>query len=440
MSNVLTYSFYFVPLALLLLVFSRRRSSLEKTSVNTLRDSVEAGLTQPASLHPVIDTLTCIGCESCVNACPEFPKHQVLGIVGNKAALVSPTDCIGHGACKTVCPVGAISLVFGTAERGIDIPTVAPDFSTNVDGVYIAGELGGMGLIRNAIEQGRQALLSIKDYLSEACESSQALDVVIIGAGPAGMSATLGAMEAGLSHATIEQSALGGTVANFPRGKLVMTAPAELPLVGPVKFTETSKEELVGFWQQIQRDTGMEIQCDERLTGIERSDEGLLVVKTDKDQYLARTLLLAIGRRGTPRTLGVPGEELAKVTYSMIDPQQYADQAVLVVGGGDTALEAACSIVEETNATVTLSYRSEAFSRAKKKNRERIAAAEADGRVSVLMSSVVTSIESDQVLISRGDELLELGNDVIIVCAGGILPNWLLEDIGVGMETKYGTA
>lgn len=422
---------------------------MEETSQATLRESIEAGLTQPPSLHPVIDTTKCIGCESCVNACPEFPAHQVLGIVGSKARLVSPTDCIGHGLCKVVCPVDAISLVFGTAERGVDIPAVQPDFSTDVAGVYIAGELGGMGLIRNAIEQGRQAMVSIVDKVSsrstDDADHTQSTDdvdhdVVIIGAGPAGISATLGAMAAGLRSVTIEQNALGGTVANFPRGKLVMTAPAELPMVGEVHFTETRKEELVGFWQQVHQDTGMQIQTDERLLGVDHTTTGNLVAKTDKGTYTTRSVLLAIGRRGTPRTLGVPGEELPKVTYAMIDPGQYSGQSVLVVGGGDSALEAACSIAEESGADVTLSYRADAFSRAKKKNRARIAAAAEDGSIRLLMSSNVTLIGPETTVIEQDGELIELDNDAVIICAGGILPNWLLEEIGIPMETKYGTA
>lgn len=438
--SYVSIAFYIIPLLLIFVVFNRRRLHVEALGRSTLQESVEAGLTQPASLHPIVDPLKCIGCESCVNACPEFPAHQVLGIVNNKAKLVSPTDCIGHGACQAVCPVDAISLVFGTQERGLELPTVDADFSTNVDGVYIAGELGGMGLIRNAIEQGRQAIANIAESSSNKSNRAEELDVLIIGAGPAGIAATLGAMEAGLNYATIEQNALGGTVANFPRGKLVMTAPAELPLVGKVHFTETRKEKLVGFWQQIQKNTGMKIQCDERLLGVRRDDSGALVAKTDKGIYSARSLLLAIGRRGTPRTLDVPGETLSKVTYAMIDPTQYAGQKVLIVGGGDSAIEAACSIADETNATVTLSYRSDAFSRAKRKNRDRISTAEAAGAVKVLLESNVTAIEEHSVTIEQRGQSINLENDAVIVCAGGILPTWLLQEIGVGLETKYGTS
>ena len=441
MANVLHLGVYLAILTIVLLIVARKKQRQEQAGRDTFRESVEAGLTQPPSLHPVVNPLKCIGCESCINACPEFPAHQVLGLVNGKARLVSPTDCIGHGACQSVCPVGAISLVFGTEERGIDLPAVRADFSTNVDGVYIAGELGGMGLIRNAIEQGRQAIECIAQHLEgDAASSTDVLDVVIIGAGPAGIAATLGAMESGLRHVSIEQNALGGTVANFPRGKLVMTAPAELPLVGNVRFTETKKEELVEFWHKVQRDTNMQIQCGERLLDVERTNAGSLLAKTDKGTYETRSVLLAIGRRGTPRTLGVPGEERSKVCYAMIDPAQYNGKHVLVVGGGDSAIEAACSIADESDARVTLSYRGDAFARAKKKNRERLEQAEQEGRLKVYLKSNVAVIGKDNVVIETASEVVELHNDVVIICAGGILPNWLLEQIGITVETKYGTA
>ncbi len=439
-STYLGYFLYGAPLAGLFFWAAGRRSRLEAKSVETYTEAQEAGLTQPASLHPVIDLNRCIGCESCVHACPEFPAHQVLGIVEGRAKLVSPTDCIGHGACQKVCPTGAISLVFGTAERGVDIPAVNADFSTNVSGIYIAGELGGMGLIRNAIEQGRQAMETIAENVrAQGARSDAELDVLIVGAGPAGIAATLGAMAHGLVHRTIEQHAFGGTVANFPRGKVVMTAPAELPLVGRVKFRETTKEKLVGFWHRVRKETGMTVSYGERLLAIETSGEGIEVI-TSTGSYRTRCVLLAIGRRGTPRRLGVPGEDLAKVSYSLLDPAEYRSRRVLVVGGGDSALEAACSIAREPGTGVTLSYRSAAFSRAKKKNRCQVAELEKEGRLKVLLESNVVCIEEGSVTLRCGPDEHRLPNDAVIVCAGGILPDSMLKEMGITIETKYGTA
>ena len=435
------YMVYSVPLMALFAWAIRRRSRLEAVSVQTYEDAQVAGLTQPASLHPVIDPLKCIGCESCVNACPEFPAHQVLGIIRNKAVLVSPTDCIGHGACQAACPTGAISLVFGTAERGVDLPAVRPDFSTNVPGIYIAGELGGMGLIRNAIEQGRQAMDSIaRAATAKAGAQDGVLDVVIVGAGPAGIAATLGAMRHGLTHVTIDQNTLGGTVAGFPRGKIVMTAPVELPLVGRMSLRETTKEALIGFWKRVQRETGMTVRYGECLTGVRQAQGGHFEVTTSAGHYAARAVLLAIGRRGTPRRLGVPGEELTKVTYSLADPAQYRDRSVLVVGGGDSAIEAACAIAEVAGAEVTLSYRSAAFGRAKSRNRQRLELLAAEGRIRVLLESQVLAIEDRHLEIEHRGVRQRMPNDAVIICAGGILPDGLLREIGISVETKYGTA
>jgi thioredoxin reductase (NADPH) len=402
-------------------------------SARTIRAAERDGLLEPPSLHPVIDPMRCIGCGACDAACPE---SGVLGIIKGKAKLVAPSHCIGHGACREACPVDAITLVFGTEKRGIDIPQVDPEFQTDVPGIFIAGELGGMGLIRNAIEQGRQAMESIR-RLDGMGRKSQ-LDVVIVGAGPAGFSASLSAMQYKLRYVTIEQESLGGTVAHYPRGKLVMTAPANLPLIGKMKFTETTKEELLDFWTKVSDKTGFRPKFQERVESVERGQDGF-VVKTNRDTYRCRAVLLAIGRRGTPRKLGVPGEELSKVVYRVIDPEQYRGQRVLVVGGGDSALEAATSIAEEPGTSVTLSYRSEAFGRAKEKNRKRVQDAESSGRLQVLLKSNVKQIGQRSVHIEQQGDLLEIENDVVVVSAGGVLPTPFLKEMGITVETKYGT-
>jgi thioredoxin reductase (NADPH) len=428
---------YLIPLLVIWVIYTGVIRKKRKAAIAVRDEALEAGLTEPASLHPVINHSRCLGCGSCIKACPEQPGHQVLGLIGGKSHLINPTDCIGHGACKTACPADAITLVFGTEKRGVDIPVVKPTFETNVPGIYIAGELGGMGLIRNAIEQGRQAMESIKK--SDGIGKGSELDVLIVGAGPAGFAASLGAMEHKMRYATIEQDSLGGTVFNFPRGKLVLTAPVVLPMTGKMKFAETTKEALLEFWQKVERKTGVKINYKERVEKIVRNGNGF-EVKTSKSTYRTKKILLTIGRRGTPRKLGVPGEELPKVVYSLIDPEQYKGQHVLVVGGGDSALEAATSIAEEPGTTVTLSYRSGAFSRAKAKNREKVSQAEADGKVKVLMNSNVKRIAGESIEIEQDGKLLEIENSAVIISAGGILPTSFLKEIGITVETKYGTA
>lgn len=426
---------YLLPIFLLLGWYAPRKRRQEADSRAALDANIQAGLTEPASLHPVIDPLKCMGCGACVSACPE---GDVLGVIDSKAHLVNATHCIGHGACQQACPFDAITLVFGTEKRGMDIPFVQANFETNMPGIFIAGELGGMGLIRNAVEQGRQALENICKFPGTGQQQEERLDVLIVGAGPAGFSASLGAMEHKLKSVTIEQETLGGTVSHFPRGKLVMTAPVKLPLYGKVTFTETTKEQLIAFWEEVERKTGVKIQYRERLETITAEAGGYLVT-TSKQSYRTRTVLLSIGRRGTPRKLDVPGEELSKVVYRLIDAEQYRGQRVLVVGGGDSALEAATSIAEQDGTEVALSYRSEAFSRAKEKNRQKVADAEAAGRLRVYFKSNVKSIEEKNVQLDTGNEVLNLPNDAVIISAGGVLPTGFLKKTGIEVETKHGT-
>lgn len=427
---------YGLPLAGVLIWYLWRRVSHERASVRAIAERRASGQIEPASLHPVVDAVRCIGCGSCIKACPEQPDHQVLGLISGKAQLIGPTECIGHGACRVACPVDAISLVFGTERRGVDIPLLSPQFESSVPGIFIAGELGGMGLIRNALEQGRQAVEAIRKLRPQG---SEALDLVIVGAGPAGFAASLTAQSHHMRCVTLEQESLGGCVFQYPRGKLVMTQPASLPLVGKVKFTHTSKEELLDFWRSVEQRSGLQIRYRERVEMVEREGEGFLV-RTSSAQYLARSVLLAIGRRGTPQKLNVPGEGRSKVVYRLIDPEQYAGQHVLVVGGGDAALEAAASIGDVGNSKVTLSYRGEAFTRAKPRNRERITHAQRAGRIQVLLQSTVQRIEETAVLLLHQQRPMEVVNEGVIISAGGTLPTEFLRRIGVVMQTKYGSA
>jgi thioredoxin reductase/NAD-dependent dihydropyrimidine dehydrogenase PreA subunit len=409
-----------------------RRTARQRAYVSALREAEATGLVEPPSLHPVVDPVRCIGSGSCAQACPE----QALGVVGGKAVLVNASACIGHGACLTACPVEAISLVFGTERRGVEIPMLSPQFETNVPGLFIAGELGGMGLIRKAVEQGRQAV----DALSKRPRGGHELDLVIVGCGPAGLSAGLAAKAHGLRYRMIEQEdSLGGAVYHYPRHKIAMTAPVELALVGTVRFGEVAKERLLEFWNDVVARTGLEIRFRERMVDIVADGDGF-VVHTSAAEHRARSVLLAIGRRGTPRKLDVPGEDEPKVVYKLIDAEQYRGQSVLVVGGGDSALEAALALAEQPGTAVTLSYRGQAFSRVKPKNRQRVEAAASEGRLALRMGSNVLRVGAGDVTLESGGDTSTLRNDAVIVCAGGQLPTPLLQKIGVSFQTKYGTA
>ena len=414
-----------------------RRERRHRVETETLAQARQAGLMEPPSLHPVVDPNRCLGSGACAKACPE----GALGVVNGKATLINAASCIGHGACAAACPVQALSLVFGTEKRGMDIPNISPEFETNVPGVYIAGELGGMGLIRKTAEQGRQAMDAIRRRA--AAGHAAPLDVVIVGAGPAGISAGLSAIAHKLRYKIVEQEdSLGGAVYHYPRNKLAMTAPVKLDLVGTVRLgTEVQKEKLLAFWHEIVGKTGLTMSFNERFEGLTPRADGSYDVRTSRGTYHAHSVLLALGRRGTPRKLGVPGEEMAKVVYRLVDAEQYAGRHVLVVGGGDSALEAAVSLAAEPGTTVTLSYRSEAFSRVKEKNRQQLDDAVRRGRISCLMKSQVQRIEETQVLLQLdGGESRALPNEHVIVCAGGELPTPLLKSIGIRFETKFGRA
>jgi len=430
--NIEAFAIYLAPLALIMLFYLRRRHKKETSSVEQLNEAIEAGLTEPSSLHPEINPKLCLGSGSCIKACPE----GAIGMIKGKAVLINPTVCIGHGACAAACPHDAITLVFGTERRGMDIPQVDPHFETNVPGIFIAGELGGMGLIRKAASQGSQAM----DSIAKLKGSDFPYDVVIIGAGSAGLTGSLGAIEHGLRYVTIEQeTTLGGAIFHYPRNKITMTAPVKLPIIGQMKFREVRKEKLLEFWDGIIRKTGMKLNFNERMENITRTGKGF-VVKTTKGSYETRAVLLAIGRRGTPRKLGVPGEDLPKVVYRLIDPEQYRNQHVVVVGGGDSALEAAIAIAEQPGTTVTLSYRSEAFGRGKPKNRDRLKEMADQGRIDVRLKSNVKLIGENKLVLEQEGKTFEIPNDAVIVCAGGILPTPFLKEIGVMVETKFGTA
>jgi thioredoxin reductase (NADPH) len=429
---VLTYALPVVG-AVAAHAWSRRRRHARAQQL--LDDATAEGLTDSPTRHPRIDPLRCIGCGACVVACPE---QNALGLVAGKAALVSPTECVGHAACKTACPTGAIELVYGTPSRGVELPFVGENFETNVPGAYIAGELAGVGLIRNAVDQGRRAVEAIARNGDSRANGTK-LDLAIIGAGPAGFSASLAAMKHGLRFVTLEQSELGGAVAHYPRGKVVMTKPAELPLVGSFQLRDATKEKLLAFWRRVETDTGLKIRYEEPVSGVAQR-AGAFLIQTARAQYEARNLLLAIGRRGTPRKLGIAGEHLSKVVYRVADTTQYAGRRVLVVGGGDSALEAAVKVAEQFGASVTLCYRGKAFDRARPINRGQVAAAVEAGRITLFLESHVLRIDPEFVTLETRHGAVTLPNDDVVVCAGGVLAGDFLRSIGIRTEMKYGTS
>lgn len=429
------YEFYGLGVVLALGLYGVHQLWDRRSTLAIKQEAEEAGLNVPPTLHPLIDPAKCIGCGACVRACPEA---KVLGLINDKAELIEAASCIGHGACKTACPTDAISLVFGTEARGVEIPFVTPHFESNVPGLFIAGELGGMGLIANAVEQGRQAIAAISGLEGVGETRRFPLDVVIVGAGPAGISAGLAAREKGLRSVTLEQEDFGGTVAHYPRHKIVMTRPVELPLYGAVNKRKVRKEWLLQLWSDVVGRFPTPIRYGERVERVEPY-EGGFAVHTPQGYYLTRSVLLATGRRGSPRKLGVPGEESFKVVYNLVDAGQYRGAEVLVVGGGDSALETT-ALLARAGAAVTLSYRGDIFTRAKPANRKALEMAVERGAVRLMLGSTVQAVHGDSVDLDWAGEPVRLPNDAVVVCVGGVMPGAFLKAIGVAVETKYGTA
>lgn len=387
----------------------------------------------PRAQHPHIDISHCIGCGACVDVCPE---GNVLAVIAGKAAIINGHKCIGHGLCADVCPVGAIEIVMADPSVSADMPRLSREFETNVPGLFIIGELGGLALIKNAVNQGRECMDTIARRVALRPSLPGVLDVCIVGAGPAGLSASLRAVERALSFVTLEQEELGGTVAKYPRQKLVMTSPVEFPLHGKFKKMEISKEELLKFWAAVVEKGELEVRTQEKVEAIEQASDGTLRITSSKGTYRAWNVVLALGRRGTPRKLGIPGEELPKVMYGLIEAEAYVNSKILVVGGGDSAVEAALGLAYQKGNQVTLSYRQAEFSRIKERNAQKLREATQGKKLRVLFNSQPTEVRETSVLISAGGAVTEMPNDWMWVFAGGEPPNALLQKFGVAMGNQ----
>lgn len=433
LEKLITYGLLLLLCGIVVFLYLRTVRRRTKTTEAKIEKAKEAGLHEPVSLHPVVDLDTCIGSGACEAACPE---KDVIGLRDGKAVLIHASRCVGHGACFHACPVQAISLRIGTEKRGVDLPHVHSSFETNVKGIFIAGELGGMGLIKNSVEQGKQAMTNIAKAMSKNGNQAD-YDVVIIGAGPAGISASLAAKDHGLRFVTLEQDTLGGTVFTFPRSKLVMTSPMDLPLYGKVKFSETNKAQLLGLWQEVLGKNQIEIHENSKVEEIVPQQGAFSVRTLNGESYLTKCVLLAIGRRGTPRKLNIPGESKEKVAYRLLEPELIEGKNVIVVGGGDSAIEAALSLMDNNN--VILSYRKDVFSRIKPKNSDRINEAIATQKVQVHFKSNLLEIRDYDIVLSTEDQGdLTLKNDLVYIFAGGELPTQFLQKAGIEITRRFG--
>jgi thioredoxin reductase/NAD-dependent dihydropyrimidine dehydrogenase PreA subunit len=404
--------------------------------------------------RPVINASLCIGCGKCVDACPEA---GTLAVVGGKAILAQPESCIGHAKCIDACPTSAITLAFGGVRQTLKVPFVRENFETNVPGIFIVGELGGMGLIKTAINEGRIVIDHVRqrvrqnghvksnvhehDVSHSPCptvaheELEGVADVLIVGAGPAGLSASLTAQQHGLRYITLEQGEVASTIRQYPRHKFLMAEPVEMPLYGSLYIADSTKEALVSVWENIIANTGVRVRINERVERVFREEE-MFVTETSVGRYRAKQVVLAMGKRGTPRRLSVPGEDLSKVSYRLIEAETYSDNDILVVGGGDSALEAALALSRDKRNRVTLSYRKDTFERARERNQAAVMQGEGEGLLKVIRRSDVQEIRPGSVLLSSPEGPIELPNDFVFVMIGGESPEGFLRKTGIDIVEK----
>src|SRR5229473_415961 len=390
----------FIVAVIIIGFFMRSYLKKQKKIEREALESAEKGKLRsdgPQSQHPHIDANNCIGCAACTMVCPE---GDVLAMLGGKAVIVNGYKCIGHSLCAEVCPVGAITMVLASPSMGGDMAYLTPEFETTIKDIYIFGELGGLALIKNDINQGRDCI----DIIAKKAASGNGgrrspgvYDVLIVGAGPAGISAALRATEKKLNYITIDEGEMGGTVAKYPRQKLVMTSPVEFPMHGKFKKTELSKEELIAFWNKVLQRADFKLKQGEKVEDIKKGEDQVFTVATAKSQYRAQSVVLALGKSGSPRKLGVKGEELPKVMYRLIEADHYINKKILVVGGGDSAIEAAMGLANQKGNVVTMSYRKEAFSRIKQRNIERIQDSIRTGKIRAIFNSTPTEFKEASV-------------------------------------------
>jgi len=390
----------------------------------------------PKAQHPHIDTNYCIGCATCTSVCPE---GDVLAMIGGKAVIVNGHKCIGHGLCADACPVGAIKMVMASPSMAGDVPTLTPEFETTVGNMFIVGELGGLALIKNAVNQGRDCVDTIASRLKSNGNGHSipgVYDILIVGAGPAGISASLRAIESKLNYLTLERDEVGGTVAKYPRQKLVMTSPVEFPMYGKFKKLQLSKENLLAFWDMVLNRSDFNVSTGEKVEDIQKGADGIFTVITGTNQYRAKAVILALGKAGEPRKLGVKGEDLPKVMYRLIEADHYINKKILVIGGGDSAVEAAMGLASQAGNQVTLSYRSERFSRIKERNEKRIEEFVRSNKLKVLFNSNPLEFTPESVILEVKGAKQELPNDFVWIFAGGNPPTAFLKKVGVGFAQK----
>jgi pSer/pThr/pTyr-binding forkhead associated (FHA) protein/thioredoxin reductase/ferredoxin len=386
----------------------------------------------PVKLQVNVNLEKCVGCANCVNACPT----AVLEIVRHKSTVVSASACTSCRECELVCPSGALTMApEGAPPRLIDLPDLDPHYQTNVPGLYLIGEAAGKSLVKNSANLGRvvvEHMVAGGLQPGAGAEAGADVDIVCVGSGPGGLSAAIVAKRLGLTCAVLEKDRVYASTIQFcPKGKIFQAEPYDVKNISPLPIDDNiTKEELIRRWDEVLRTEEIEIRLGEEVLDIRR-EQGLFVITTLRGIVTALRVVLAPGTRGSPRKLGVTGQELEKVSYMLVDAAEHRDQHLLVVGGGDSAVECAMALAEQPGNTVTISYRQSAFTRIKPRNHERLRAMLDAGRLRAVFDSVVQEVKLDDVDLVVGGQTVPLRNDFVYCLLGADLPTVWLQQLGV---------
>ncbi len=387
-------------------------------------------------VHSINDD-RCTGCDACVAVCPT----NVLDLVQNKSRVLRFQDCIQCEACMWVCPTEALVMHReGTKPPPLQVPDLQPTYETKVPGQYLIGEVAGKPLVKNAANIGRAV---VRDMLKNGLppgalgKEDKCFDVIIVGSGPGGLSAALTCIRNKLSYVVLEkEQMIASTIARYPKGKLIMAEPYDAKNLSLLPIFDSSKENLLPIWQEVVRRSAMNLLLGETVEVIEQNREGVFRVKASSGAFYSQRVVLSTGTRGKPRTLGVPGENLAKVHSLLEDPQQYRGGVVLVAGGGDSALEAAMALAD-AGASVLLSYRGKQFHRASSKNKQAIGSYVAGKKIKCAFTSQVIEFAKDTVTLSYASGGTKTyPNDAAFVLIGSDPPVQWLGKLGIRFVDK----
>ncbi len=391
-----------------------------------------ATIVGPAILIHDINDDRCTGCDACVAVCPT----NVLDLVANKSRVLRFEDCIQCEACMFACPTEALVMFpEGGVPPPLKVPEIDENFQTIVPGQYLIGEVAGKPLVKSAANLGRAVVehMMMTGLRPGAIGRSDTIaDVVIIGSGPGGLSAALSCIQKGLSYVILEkEQMIASTIARYPKGKLVMAEPYDTANLSFLPVFDSAKEQLLPIWNELLERVGMRINKGESVETIARAADGAFEIRSTVNVYRAQRVVLSIGTRGKPRTLQVQGENLPKIYNLLEDPDEWRGKSVLVVGGGDSAVEAAVALAD-AGAKVMISYRGKGFNRAAPKNKQTVEQYASEGRLKAKLGSQILQFEQDSVTLALADgSQKRYPNDAAFVLIGADPPISWLEKMGI---------